>query len=113
MSANVTPCRRWRNHAMCKRGCFWLCWLAVLLAFEPMLSQAGAAAPGINERFELAGHYSQVVELSEGQTVEVSVGVESPAKLPPNGRIAIEWSGPAADSGFRKVLHALDPDVYV
>jgi hypothetical protein len=45
--------------------------------------------------------------LVAGKTVEVAVGLPAPSKLPPNGRIAVEWAG------YRKVLHALDPDFYM
>jgi hypothetical protein len=45
--------------------------------------------------------------LQAGSVVEVSAGLPSPSKLPPNARIAIEWGG------FRKVIHALDPDFFL
>ncbi len=47
------------------------------------------------------------VSLKAGDLVEVSAGIASPTQLPPNGRIAVEWGG------YRKVLHALDPDFYM
>ena len=45
--------------------------------------------------------------LKAGDTVEVSAGIANPTELPHNGRIAVEWGG------YRKVLHALDPDFYM
>ncbi len=47
------------------------------------------------------------VQLRAGDVVEVSAGITSPSQLPVNGRIAVEWGG------YRKVLHALDPDFYM
>jgi hypothetical protein len=72
-----------------------------------------AVSQGGAEQIEFSGSYSQTAELSAGQVVEVSAGFASPSRLPDNGRLAIEWSGPSGDSGWQKVLHALDPDVYV
>ena len=42
-----------------------------------------------------------------GETAEISAGLPSPSQLPPNGRVAVEFAG------FRKALHALDPDFYI
>ncbi len=72
--------------------------------------------------------------LKQGETVEISVGLARHASLPPNGRIAAEWTLAHSDgilirdgarkadafgiytlptANWRKVLHALDPDVYL
>jgi hypothetical protein len=56
---------------------------------------------------DFTGAYSRPVAVKAGETLEVSVGLPAPSKLPPNGRIAVEWAG------YRKVLHALDPDFYI
>src|ERR1041384_7309987 len=56
---------------------------------------------------EFSGSYSRSYALEAGKTGEVAVGLPSPPHLPPNGRIAVEWAG------YRKVLHALDPDFYM
>ena len=64
-----------------------------------------AAAPPLSVDF--SGHYTRAYPLEAGQTVEISVGLPSPSKLPANGRVAVEWAG------YRKVLHALDPDFYL
>lgn len=45
--------------------------------------------------------------LQAGQVLEVSAGLPKPSDLPPNARIAIEFAG------FRKVIHALDPDFFL
>ena len=77
--------------------------------------------------------WQKAFPLNAGQVVEISVHLERPSELPPNGRIAAEWSHadepkPDADkskldrgiglyvlptANWRKVLHALDPDVYL
>ncbi|MCI0357479.1 MAG: HEAT repeat domain-containing protein [Planctomycetaceae bacterium] len=90
----------------------WFVWLGVTAA---LVMPAGVAAQprAIDERISFAGPLERAVELSAGQTIEIALGIASPSKLPDNGRLAVEWSGPAAEEGFRKVLHALDPDVYV
>src|SRR4051794_29035291 len=49
---------------------------------------------------------STTVQLKAGETAEISAGLPMPSQLPPNGRVAVQFAG------FRKVLHALDPDVY-
>ena len=56
---------------------------------------------------DFAGEYSQPLKLAAGQIVEISVGLPEPSTVPVNGRVAVEWAG------YRKVLHALDPDFYM
>src|SRR5687768_1768044 len=85
---------------------------ALLLASLP-IGGRGAAPQGIDRRLQFSGSYSQTLRLTAGDPVEISVGIESPSKLPDNGRLAVEWSAPKPDAGFRKVLHALDPDVFM
>jgi hypothetical protein len=82
--------------------------IAALLAASVLLAQTT-----IDQQVRFSSRHDQEVELAEGQVVEISAGIASPSQLPPNGRLAVEWKGPVADLGFRKVLHALDPDVYV
>src|SRR5687768_17575956 len=83
--------------------------------FTALLPTTGLAADAqsITEQIRFSGSHAQTVELAAGQTLEISAGVVSPSQLPANGRLAAEWIAPSADGGFRKVLHALDPDVYV
>src|ERR1700712_485443 len=73
---------------------------AALLASA--LAQVPQSAP-----LDFSGAWSRSYSLTAGKTVEVAVGLPAPSKLPPNGRIAVEWAG------YRKVLHALDPDFYM
>jgi hypothetical protein len=56
---------------------------------------------------DLARTASTSIPLRAGETAEVSAGLPSPSQLPPNGRVAVEFAG------FRKILHALDPDFYM
>ncbi|HEV8146526.1 MAG TPA: hypothetical protein VGP79_09105 [Bryobacteraceae bacterium] len=76
----------------------------LLLPFV-FLTAAVAFAPA--PTVEFSGSFSRSYALEAGKTVEVAVGLPAPSKLPPNGRIAVEWAG------YRKVLHALDPDFYM
>lgn len=68
-----------------------------------LISTALFAGPPV----QFSGKTTRSVKLISGEVVEISVGLPSPSKLPPNGRIAVEWAG------YRKVLHALDPDFYL
>lgn len=65
------------------------------------------AASLIAAPIDFSGSYSQTIALTAGKTVEISVGLPSPSKLAPNGRVAVEWAG------YRKILHALDPDFHI
>ena len=73
------------------------------------------------------------VELSAGDTVEISASVVQPSSLPPDGRVRVSWTLTGADDrkseatsdadelklytsptpNWTKLLHALDADVYV
>ena len=75
------------------------------------------------------GDWAESWQLSAGETVQIQVGIQSPAQLPANARIEARWTGPASvepehtgdrgdlatgpRNGWSKVLHALDPDVYL
>ena len=91
----------------------------------------------------LSGVWQKTYNFTAGKTVEISVHLEHPAALPANGRVAVEWTlegGPTegfsagilgakpaagqrkADAfgiytqptaNWRKVLHALDGDIYL
>src|SRR5688500_5213389 len=73
--------------------------------FAAVLGSTFAQTP--TAKIDFSGSYSRSYNVAAGETVEVSVGLPAPSKLPPNGRIAVEWAG------YRKVLHALDPDFYM
>lgn len=76
----------------------------------------------------LSGEWKKSYDLTAGKVVEISVHLDRPSTLPPNGRIAVEWTHDgettpaevkrldipgAPTSNWRKVLHALDSDTYV
>ena len=98
------------------------CWL-VLAAAWVTVGTAGA------EEIHFSGELSRHWDLSAGETVEIEVGITKPSDLPDNGRLEVTWNGPpsgtrpansdrgdlvtGAENGWHKVLHALDPDVYV
>src|SRR6185295_17660922 len=81
---------------MTHRALLFLVLLAVALAQTP---QPAAS--------DFSGSFTRSYPLAAGQTVEISVGLPTPSKLPPNGRVAIEWAG------YRKILHALDADFFM
>ena len=85
---------------------------ALLLSGQPAGGR-GAAPFEIDQRFQFSGLQSRAIQLTKGDTVEIAAGVESPSKLPANGRLAVEWNTPLSGAGFRKVLHALDPDIFL
>ena len=78
-----------------------------LFALAGCLAAALAQVPQPLATVEFSGAYSRSLNMKAGSPVEVSVGLPSPSKLPPNGRVAVEFGG------FRKILHALDPDFYM
>ena len=59
---------------------------------------------GLRAQSSFNGQFERTFPLKAGEVVEVSAGLTAPSKLPPNGRITVEFGG------MRKVLHALDPD---
>ncbi len=86
------------------------------------------------EVIAFTGEWQKSYPLKEGQTVEISVHLDKPSALPPNARIAADWTldgqimdtnapkRPEPDFGiaasltpesWRKILHALDNDVYL
>ena len=71
------------------------------------LTSLAAAAAAAEFSGDLARTATTTIQLKAGETAEISAGLPSPSQLPPNGRIAVEFGG------FRKVLHALDPDLYL
>jgi len=88
--------------------------LVVLFAVALFAAALAAAEPEkIDRLVRVSGAFSESIDLQQGQTIELSAGISAPSSLSPNGRLAVEWRGSAGDSGFRKILHALDPDVYL
>ena len=81
------------------------------------------------ERLSFRGEWRRQWRLERGQTLSLSVRIEQPSVLPPNARLEARWEGPPlaefdysgargdlqarATAGWTKILHALDPDVYL
>lgn len=108
---------------------------------KPAPSAPAATVPAKQKaggKLRLSGPWSETYRLAAGETVEISVRIDRPSELPANGRIAAEWllekpanpadvtaagsGGRAPDAfgiparpsaGWRKILHALDGDVYL
>ena len=72
-----------------------------------VLLALGATPPPTVTNLDFSGTFTRSIPLTAGKAIEISVGLPAPSKLPPNGRIAVEFAG------YRKVLHALDPDFYI
>ena len=85
-----------------------------------------SALPGETINFE--GAWSKSWNLESGQTVQIQVGIAQPSSLPDNARVRVRWQGPAGkdsyggdrgdlalgpSNGWSKVLHALDPDIFL
>ncbi|NOT62997.1 MAG: HEAT repeat domain-containing protein [Acidobacteria bacterium] len=101
-------------------------------------SEAGqatkTAAPSLlSANIALSGKWEKRLMLQRGEAFDVSVSLPQPSALPAHGRVAVQWrlveskeslpqvSGRKADAfgiytaptaDWRKVLHALDADVY-
>jgi len=53
---------------------------------RPVASVAAKAGPVL-----LSGMWQKSYDLTAGKVVEISVHLDKPSTLPPNGRIAVEW----------------------
>ncbi len=97
-------------------------------------SVTGLAPFKLNLSFQ--SQWEKQIQLKRGETFELSVNLPSPSSLPQHGRIGVRWTLEKADAGealpaitgrkadafgiytaptadWRKVLHALDSDVYL
>ena len=102
---------------------------SLALALVSLGSPAWGGPVEFEKRLEFSGQWSREWTLQQGQAFELSVRIDHPSKLPPNARIEIRWAGPAlpdlhfdgdrgdpavaATADWRKVLHALDPDIFL
>ena len=113
-----------------------------LLSLRPRTAQAVASLAtlvamilcfGTNaalaESVAFDGAWSKSWKFDRDQTVQIRVGLDEPSGLPENARIEVRWTGPPADepgfdgdradlvegmeNGWSKVLHTLDPDVFL
>ena len=101
--------------------------MCLLLLWMPSSLLASLAA--IDETVTFQGHWARTWILEEGVAFELSVRVVRPSSLPPNARVEVVWDGPelsefeyvgdrgdpgvSATADWSKVLHALDPDLYL
>lgn len=99
-----------------------------LAALVAMILCFGTNA-ALAESVAFDGSWSQSWKFDRDQTVQIRVGLDEPSGLPENARIEVRWTGPPADepgfdgdradlvegmeNGWSKVLHALDPDVFL
>lgn len=87
----------------------------------PGIRPAAARSAQSQDIVQLTGTWQRDYTLSPSRAVEITVHLERPSALPPNGRVAVEWerqgetappiAGQSPSSGWRKVLHALDHDI--
>src|SRR5262249_25144999 len=131
--------RRGAALAICLTLCSALSWLAESKAGgKPEKSVNDLAPVRLNLQFQ--GPWEKRFDLKRGETFELSVGLPSPSSLPQHGRVGVRWtlveekkeSGAATSlpsvftrkpdafgvytkptADWKKVLHALDPDLYL
>src|SRR5262249_16410377 len=106
-------------------------------------AQSGTTANGVSPirlNFQFQGRWEKRFDLKRGETFELSVGLPAPSSLPQHGRVGVRWtlveerkeSGAATSlpslfarksdafgiytkptPDWKKVLHALDSDLYI
>ncbi len=107
---------------------------AILLAFcltlLPALSWLDKSEANQSERvatlaspirlnLQFQGRFERHFDLKRGATFELSVSLPQPSVLPPHGRVGVRWTlindnnKAVPSAGWRKVLHALDADLYL
>ncbi len=66
---------------------------------------------------QLSASWVKRFDLKQGETFEISVSLPKPSLLPRNGRVGVRWVRVSEPAGrpplWDKVLHALDPDIYL
>src|SRR5262252_10876871 len=125
--------------AICLTLCSALFWTADSKAGRNPEKAAGGLAP-VRLNLQFQGRWEKRLALQRGETFELSVGLPSPSSLPQHGRVGVRWtlieekkeSGAATSlpsllarkpdafgvykrptADWKKVLHALDPDLYL
>ena len=125
--------------AICLTLCSTLFWLTESEAIRNPEKAVNSLAPfRLNLQFQ--GRWEKRFDLKRGETFELSVGLPAPSSLPQHGRVGVRWtlveekkeSGAATSSpslvarkpdafgiytkptaDWKKVLHALDSDLYL
>ncbi len=130
--------RRAISLALCLSFCSALFWLSESKASRtPEEAVNGLSSARLNLQFQ--GRWEKRFDLKRGETFELSVSLPTPSSLPRQGRVGVRWTlveenkeagatnlpsllqrqpdafgiytRPTAD--WKKVLHALDPDLYL
>ena len=81
------------------------------------------------QRLSFSGDWQKSWTLAKGQAFDISVRIDDPEALPPNGRLDVIWEGPEltqwsfegergdlnakASANWSKTLYSLDPDLYL
>ena len=102
---------------------------ALTFAFMSLWSAAWGAPVEFESQISFTGEWSRDWTLEQGQAFELSVRIDHPSELPANARIEVRWDGPSlpdlrfdgdrgdpavvATADWSKVLHVLDPDIYL
>ena len=112
-----------------RRATAWLP-LACLIGLSAPTRAQSELEPMISSR-ALVGEevWSRQWSMDRSEVVAVTIQLEQPSGLPPNGRVEVSFDGPAlaedsrrerpnaptvrATNAWEKVLHALDPDLHV
>jgi hypothetical protein len=131
--------RRVVSLAICLTLCSTLVWMADSKA-SPNREKAANGLTPVRLNLQFRGRWEKRLALQRGETFELSVGLPSPSSLPQHGRVGVRWTlveekkessaasslpslfarksdafgvytQPTAD--WKKVLHALDPDLYL
>lgn len=129
-SASPAPCSYYDSPKMTQRAGHR--WQYMLVAPVALILASGSTLADVrqaNESVSFSGNWSRTWSLTEGDTFEISVRIETPSGLPPNARIDATWTGPEppewafaddrgdpgikATSHWSKTLHGLDPDVHL
>ena len=94
----------------------WACLYVSSLAMAAPAVDAARPRVASVDKVTLSGAWKKEIVLKAGEVVDVSVRLERPSLLPANGRVAVAWRAPKeahTAASWRKVLHALDGDVYL
>src|SRR5499426_4500752 len=130
------PAHRWRAISLA----VFLTLFALLFWQQRHAPAAAVSLAPLRLQWQFQGHWEKRFALQRGETFELSVGLPSPSSLPRHGRVGVRWtlveekkeSGAATSlpspfarkpdafgvytqptADWKKVLHALDPDLYL
>lgn len=102
-----------------------LSWWGAGASSEAQTETVARALSALRLDLQFSSRFERRFDLKEGEAFDLSVSLPRPSLLPENGRVAVSLrlveenraSGstaiPAGAADLRKVLHALDPDLYL